>query len=1201
MHSTHTMQIGSLSTILLTISLLITPINCQYLITADDSYCLTIGTSVLTNNTQLFWSNISYLSGYNCVNWVLENFNHKTQSTYNGKVYVSDTGPNMYWNQTMYVHDTDFRFNLMQSPQPLSLGQRAQAVGYAPTKNMIELLGGHPNGTLHAEYSINSTKFHEIGAICRTYHRSYGQAYTQIGDVIYSGYKAKFDVVTELYSITQNNGEWRYGCLAAIDPIHIFFVGGNSTPATATNVYNIVNDTFAAGPSMNEVHRYGTCHIVNHYLYVIGGDSKRSIEKLYVDISNILGYSFHYLDQSLIASGRSARSEVIGNNIFIQTSGSDSIQVLDTTQDTISIISNFGTKAYQPGSIVVHNIWYLFGIDDLVYYDFTADTDVNIADVNIANGMDEFEFDLRRHTLTNRKYGSDSIHCALGMSANDNSFLLGDDTTIRGYAARFDCSDSGSVMSSSIGITYPTIAPTSDPTEPTLSPTQTTSAPTQTSLSPTKCIENADLFTNDGVDERNLTLAVMNLKFTNPVAENKRDIVSTVHGKRKQQIRMKDDVIQELQCTNVVSCSESPEISFTNNTICNLLCNDTLSCATSTIDILECDDAHIICNGDESCKASDINIKNSNGKPSPSTIIIECGLKHSCTDLTVHINGATAHTKVSCYEANSCDNLDVSVEDYEHSILAMHSHSINVTFDNGIGLRDRDRNEYVECNTANRYIPYESTLGTAQIDRLILDEYENNVFPCDGIVIGCLYDVETVLHQGTCEMSYHTKYSIDGSWTESDCYWLPVKDIIDISCIGNCIASPTFNPTNAPTTAPTSTPTLEPTTDPTRGPTNDPSMDPAADPTSDPTHGPTRHPTVRSTTEPTTYPTFNPSAIPSNSPTDKPSIAPLSRPTIAPTVSPSYSPSSAPNRSPTSNPTMTPTIVPTGGPTHYPTRHPTVKPTPDPTVTPTIYPTANPTKDPTFDPTRNPTRHPTLNPTFDPTGVTKHPRVTASPSDMMMIPTTKYPTVNPTKYVTADPTNYPTIDPTIDLTYDPTKDQTIDPTYNPTIDSTSDPLTDQTNDPSTNPTTQPTIGAAFQSTFVPTDKGAKRNTINIIIDQWGPWLWAAVGLIVCIIGAVVIVMVHKLCKTKWIDTAQLPDTEHSDEPILDSSDRRTSELIDRWVSETAEELGEHAECETSDHEIDEIWNGMGETELQERAPLCDTTEFQYFHKDGELP
>eukprot|EP01083_Nonionella_stella_P046090 123426_1 len=450
----------SLLTILLTVSLLIaTPLHCQYFITADDSHCLAIGTKTLTNTSQLFWCNIS--SSSHCINWAFEkHFNHETQSIYNGKLYVDGIGVNAmsqetYLNQRMYVDDTDFIFIKAQSQLPSA--QTSQAVGYDSTNNIIELVGGSPNGSLHVQYSIDSDTFTALGQPFDESQFTVGHAYTQIDDLLYTGNGFKFDVLTKSYTALGGDALWRSGCLATISSTSIFFVSYDES--NITQWYNVLSDTFSSAPSTQETHAFGTCQIVNGYLYVIGGQNSRSVEKLYVDISNVNAYSFEYLSQSLTVSGN-ARSEVIANNIFIQTWNTPSIQVLDTVTDTISIIGDLTSYANSPGSILVNSVWYLFGVSlaspgsDLFFYDFSVDTDANINDNIKANGIDEFEFDLIQNTLMNKKYGSNSIRCTLGMSANDNIFVLHDNTTIDGYAARFDCSRSGSVTSHSISLTY---------------------------------------------------------------------------------------------------------------------------------------------------------------------------------------------------------------------------------------------------------------------------------------------------------------------------------------------------------------------------------------------------------------------------------------------------------------------------------------------------------------------------------------------------------------------------------------------------------------------------------------------------------------------------------------------------------------------------------------------------------------------------
>eukprot|EP01083_Nonionella_stella_P091814 256759_1 len=182
---------------------IVTPIHCQYFITANnDSYCLSIGTHSLTNNPQVFWCTISHSS--NCINWSFEkHFNQETQPIYNGKLFVNGIGAHAinqatYLNQRMYVDDTDFSFTQAQSQLPTS--QTYQSVAYDSTNNIIELVGGAPDGTLHVEYSIDSHNFTNLGQPFDYYHRAFGQSYTTIGDTLYSGYPKDFDVVNELYT-----------------------------------------------------------------------------------------------------------------------------------------------------------------------------------------------------------------------------------------------------------------------------------------------------------------------------------------------------------------------------------------------------------------------------------------------------------------------------------------------------------------------------------------------------------------------------------------------------------------------------------------------------------------------------------------------------------------------------------------------------------------------------------------------------------------------------------------------------------------------------------------------------------------------------------------------------------------------------------------------------------------------------------------
>eukprot|EP01084_Bolivina_argentea_P123873 219506_1 len=455
------------SSILLTLSLFSTFVNCQYFLLANNTYCLATGINSITNYSQLFWLNASLSS--NCVNFRLDTYNHEIDTIYNGKFYVNGIGESaiyhsLYQNYTMIADDTSFIFSQAQSRLPQK--QTCIAVGYDSIHENIELVGGFPSGqdqlTGHIQYDISTDTFYDLGHPFAYYQRSYGQSYAQIGDVLYTGNWRKYNVVSGEYTNILLPSDQRFGCTAAIDDRYIFFAGDNMK----TVVYDTRVDSSFYGPLLQEIHTWGTCQIVNHFLYVIGGRNSSSVEKLYVgyhDIKDINRYIFEYLTDSLNAvraSIRSIRSEVIGYNIFIQTSNSPNIEVLDTTTDKISVIGKIKHSYSSSGSILVENIWYLFGgsaypgTNFWNYYDFESDMDLNINSVVAANGMNEFELRLTENVLINKKFGSEHINCKLGIHSTSTIFMLDGNRNFSGYGARFYCSNIGIVNYVSINIKH---------------------------------------------------------------------------------------------------------------------------------------------------------------------------------------------------------------------------------------------------------------------------------------------------------------------------------------------------------------------------------------------------------------------------------------------------------------------------------------------------------------------------------------------------------------------------------------------------------------------------------------------------------------------------------------------------------------------------------------------------------------------------
>eukprot|EP01084_Bolivina_argentea_P301772 520705_1 len=440
----------------------------------------------------------------------------------------------------------------------------------------------------------------------------------------------------------------------------------------------------------------------------------------------------------------------------------------------------------------------------------------------------------------------------------------------------------------------PSTAPTSPPSvSPSMSPT---SPPTLSpSMSPTDCNEYKNETSNDGFEET-IDDIISEIKFINIITnENKTfNVLETAEytANTKRLPAFENDIFQQLSCFGDVSCLKST-IAFSNNSICNLLCDQFLSCMAADVTIGQCKEVSIICNGQQSCDGMIVDI-NSTGIDNGS-IIIECGIKSSCNNMVIDIIGnQNVVTNISCYAPNACDNIDITVEDHTLSTLKMYSYSDNAIFDNGVGLQESaGGRKLIQCNEKSKYIRWNKTLTNAEMRTLIKKEYSNNVFPCDNLQIKCAADENDTKSTAHCDINYNvTDPTITNPSTE--CYWIPVSEIVQLDCIGKCFTSPTASPTPAPTGTPT-------------------------------------EPSINPTNAPTDIPTSTPSAAPTSPPTNIPSTAPTTAPTLSPTISPVYSPSISPTISPTLLPTISPTISPSLPPSKVPTLAPSVAPTRDPT------------------------------------------------------------------------------------------------------------------------------------------------------------------------------------------------------------------------------------------------------------------------------
>eukprot|EP01084_Bolivina_argentea_P088725 160199_1 len=410
-----------------------------------------------------------------------------------------------------------------------------------------------------------------------------------------------------------------------------------------------------------------------------------------------------------------------------------------------------------------------------------------------------------------------------------------------------------------IAIEYvPTQNPTFDPTfEPTFSPSLTPStSPTITptitpTFSPTAC-HDGNRFTNDGYEE-SINNILSQLTFEHLITNNNKIIIASRGSFLDREISFQYDDKQELRCKSVGSCQHAT-IRFSNNEYCNLLCNNYLSCYGAIINITKCGNSEIICDGDNACKKLTVNI-NSN---SDNNLIIKCGSSSSCLNMEIRIKGRVK-SQIKCIEVNACNNMiiDIDPANYKNVELNMLSYSSNIKYANGFGYEERNGSaQYITCNTKYHYIKWDNihTNGVQSLEQKILDEYQNSLFPCDGITVECFHDNNSNI-TSSCDMRHTVDISsfyITNPVTGALCYWVPVSDVIDISCNGQCVTSPTENPTSAPSNAPSMQ-----TTNPTQNPTKNPTIDPTNDPTKYPTYNPTLNPTFDPTVDPTGDPTTN--------------------------------------------------------------------------------------------------------------------------------------------------------------------------------------------------------------------------------------------------------------------------------------------------------------------------------------------------------
>eukprot|EP01083_Nonionella_stella_P085068 235619_1 len=472
--------------------------------------------------------------------------------------------------------------------------------------------------------------------------------------------------------------------------------------------------------------------------------------------------------------------------------------------------------------------------------------------------------------------------------------------------------------------TQPTQAPTGAPSKPTISPTTPTLTPTEPSnspsnapssapsvapsLSPTACVDLGEYNSNDGLNQLDVNELSNSTDFAFDTHPSTVVNIIEIASNAGSDIYLNASAL-ELQCHGVVSCFQTRIFCSSDQATCNVLCDEYLSCSQAVIYANHTQHVHIICDSQEACSSTAVYANMSN------QVTIDCVASTSCQGMSIHLD-RNDYNLISCYLPNACDDIRVHTSDYNDTKLRMFSYSNNVILDNGYGLRkeDTEKTKQIECNTDNQYIRYHSNLTSTQIETRMLNEYNDAVFPCDGVQILCEQNTTDAV-ESHCTIDYNIR-SITPPMPNPQCYWVSITDLLHIHCPGTCLNSPTAPPTKAPSFAPT---------EPTVIPTNAPSSTPTKTPSAAPTQPPSLTPSVTPTLAPSLAPSQPPTLVPSLAPTLTPSLAPSVAPSLNPSIHPTLTPTLAPTRSPTKTPTVAPTLAPTFSPSTAPTRAPTTE------------------------------------------------------------------------------------------------------------------------------------------------------------------------------------------------------------------------------------------------------------------------------------
>ena len=185
----------------------------------------------------------------------------------------------------------------------------------------------------------------------------------------------------------------------------------------------------------------------------------------------------------------------------------------------------------------------------------------------------------------------------------------------------------------------------------------------------------------------------------------------------------------------------------------------------------------VLCLNETSCLGSNITIN----MGTVTDFEIDCYEEYSCQNLLVNIMrtqeiGRMAQINVTCYKDNSCENFVMKT-----SILLNASITVNILqYSNNIHI-NYEYTENIEINCGSkydhRYIEYFVNDPSSDDDLLTQAAltYDSKKLPCQDVIIDdkCRYEYGITQNIGI----FDNKASID------ECYWIELKDLLDVKCV----------------------------------------------------------------------------------------------------------------------------------------------------------------------------------------------------------------------------------------------------------------------------------------------------------------------------------------------------------------------------------------------------------------------------------